>query len=186
MSSTFRCCAALCTLLLAACAGMAPTQPVQNAPAFELAGRIVVRSQGRGFSSSLRWKQAAGRDEIWLTAPLGQTIAYLQADADGATFTGADQRQYRAGSIENLTNSALGWRFPVAGMRYWVHGQPATGIAVAGVERDEAGRIIRLRQDPWEVAFVYVSTGAAPSRLEMVNGDVTIRFAIDERTAVQP
>ena len=30
---------------------------------------------------------------IWLTAPLGQTIAYMQADAAGATLTNADQRQ---------------------------------------------------------------------------------------------
>ena len=172
--------------LLAACAGMAPPQPVQNAPAFELAGRIAVRYQGRGFSSSLRWKQAAGRDEIWLTAPLGQTIAYLEADADGATFTGADQRQYRAGSIENLTNSAFGWRFPVAGMRYWVLGQPATGMAVASVERDEAGRIVRIKQDEWEVTLVYVDAGKAPSRLEMINGDVAIRFVIDDRTRAQP
>jgi outer membrane lipoprotein LolB len=182
----FRCGAVLCAALLSACAGTVPPQTEQNAPEFELAGRIVVRYQDRGFSSSLRWKQAAGSDEIWLTAPLGQTIAYLQADANGATLTGADQRQYRAGSIENLTKSAFGWRFPVAGMRYWVLGRPAAGMALAAVERDDADRIIRFSQDDWQVRFNYLNTGIAPSRLDIIGSDAEIRFVIDARTPAQP
>ena len=186
MISTFRCCAALWAALLSACAGMPAPQSAQSAPAFELAGRIVVRYQDRGFSSSLRWKQAAGSDEIWLTAPLGQTIAYLQADANGATLTGADQRQYRAVSIENLTRSAFGWRFPVAGMRYWVLGRPADGMVLAAVERDDAARIVRFKQDDWDVSFNYLDAAIAPSRLEIIGSDAQIRFVIDARTPAQP
>ena len=134
----------------------------------------------------MRWKQAAGSDEIWLTAPLGQTIAYLQADANGATLTGADQRQYRAGSIENLTRSALGWRFPVAGMRYWVLGRPADGMVLAAVERDDAERIVRFKQDDWQVGFSYLDAAMVPSRLEITGSDAQIRFVIDARTAALP
>ena len=185
MVTPFRCCAALCVALLSACAGV-PPQPLQSAPSFELAGRIAVRYQDRGFSSALRWTQAAGGDEIWLTAPLGQTIAHLQADANGATLTGADQRQYRAGSIESLTKSAFGWRFPVAGLRYWVLGQPAPDSVPAAVERDVAGRISRFRQDDWQVSFNYVGAGIAPSRLEIVGSEAEIRFVIDHRGSAQP
>jgi outer membrane lipoprotein LolB len=180
MSSTFRCCAALCAVLLSACAGMAPPHAIVNAPSFELAGRIAVRYQERGFSSSLRWKQAGGRDEIWLTAPLGQTIAHLEADADGATLTAADQRQYRASSIESLTKSAFGWRFPVDGMRYWVFGEAAPGAQPAAIERDDARRITRLTQDDWRVVFNYVAADATrPSRIDIAGNDAEIRFAID-------
>lgn len=183
MMITFRFCIALCALLLAACAGVPTSPPPQKSmQPFELAGRIVVRHQDRGFSSSLRWKQAAGSDEIWLTAPLGQTIAYLQADASGASFTGADQKQYRASSIESLTNRAFGWRFPVAGLRHWVLGQPAADMTLDGVERDATGRILRMKQDAWQVRFTYVNAAAMPSRLEMASADVEIRFAIDDRT----
>src|SRR3982074_266167 len=105
MNTTFRCCIALCVALLSACASVAPPRPLDTARSFELAGRIVVRYQDRGFSSSLRWTQAGARDEIWLTAPLGQTIARLESDANGATLTGADQKEYRAASIESLTKS---------------------------------------------------------------------------------
>ena len=184
MSSMFRCCiVAACAVLLAACAAGPAVAP---APAFELSGRVAVRFQDRGFTSNVHWKQSGGSDEIRLTAPLGQTIAYLQADAAGAMLTAADQKQYRAGSIESLTRSALGWRFPVAGMRYWVLGQPAPGMALTAVERNDAGRITRFRQDDWQVAFSYAAAGLAPSRLEIVGSDAEIRFVIDSWTALQP
>ncbi len=187
MNYTFRCCAALCAALLSACAGMEPQQAAPGVPAFELAGRIVVRYQERGFSSALRWKQQNGGDEIWLTAPLGQTIAYLKADAAGATLTNADQRQYRAGSIESLTKSAFGWSFPVAGMRNWVLGQPAPGALPGAIERDETRRITRLKQDDWQVVFNYATNDAArPSRIDVAGNDAEIRFAIDNLTLLQP
>jgi outer membrane lipoprotein LolB len=183
MSSMFRCGIALCAAFLAACAAGPAIAPV---PAFDLTGRIAVRFQDRGFASGVRWKQIGGSDEIWLTAPLGQTIAYLQADAAGAILTAADQTQYRASSIESLTRSALGWRFPVAGMRYWVLGQPAPGMALAAVERNDAGRITRLRQDDWQVAFNYAAASVAPSRLEIAGSDAKIRFVIDSWTPGPP
>jgi outer membrane lipoprotein LolB len=109
-------------LVLAACAGVAPRARIERPPAFELAGRIAVRYQDRNFTSAVRWKQQPDGDELWLTAPLGGTIAYLKSDASGATLTAADQKQYHAASIEDLTQSALGWRLPVDDMRYWVRG----------------------------------------------------------------
>ena len=187
MNLMFRCCAALAVAaLLSACAGVAP-RAVDIAPSFELQGRIVVRYQERGFSSSLRWKQGGGRDEIWLTAPLGQTLAHLEADAGGATLTAADQKQYRAGSIESLTRSAFGWRFPVDGLRYWVFGEAAPGTAPAAVERDAANRVIRLKSDDWQIALTYATADARrPSRLDIVGNDAEIRLAIDNLTRDAP
>jgi outer membrane lipoprotein LolB len=187
MSSVFRCCAALCVALLAACAGVAPQHAIESVPPFELAGRIAVRYQEHAFASSLRWTQAAGRDDIWLTAPLGQTIAHLEADAQGATLTGADQRQYRAGSIESLTYSALGWRFPVAGMRFWVFGEAAPGTPPAAVERDDTRRLTRFTQYDWQVAFTYATLDAArPSRIDLAGSDAQIRLVIDNLTRNAP
>lgn len=180
--------ATLCSALLAACTTTGTLAPTAAPPSeFELAGRIAVRYQDRGFSSAVRWKQNAGSDELWLTAPLGQTLAYLQADANGATLTAADQKQYRAASIESLTRSALGWRFPVAGLRYWVLGRPAPQMAPDAVERDGADRITRLKQDDWQVTFNYAAPAAArPSRIEVAGPDAQIRLVIDELTPPQP
>jgi outer membrane lipoprotein LolB len=173
-------------VLLAACAGVGAPKP--DAPAgFDLGGRIAARYQERAFSSALRWKHGAGSDEIWLTAPLGQTLAHLFADADGATLTAADQKKYRANSIESLTRSALGWRFPVAGMRFWVLGQTAPGMPLAAVERDVSNRITRFQQGEFQITLVYAQAGAArPQRMEISGGDAEIRLVIDSLTVGQP
>lgn len=188
MKVLLRWCAAFAAALLAACAGVRPLAPVTApAPGFELSGRIAVRYQERSFSSAVRWKQNAGNDELWFTAPLGQTIAYLRADAGGATLTNADQQQYRAGSIESLTRSAFGWRFPVAALRYWVIGEPAPQLSLAAVERDGASRITRLQQDDWRVAFDYAAPDARrPARVEVAGAQAVIRLVIDALVTPRP
>jgi outer membrane lipoprotein LolB len=174
-------------LLLAACAEMPRQDIPETTAAFELTGRIAVRFQERAFSSAVRWKRDASGDEIWFTAPLGQTIAYLRADGDGATLTGADQKQYHASSIESLTRSALGWRLPVAGMRNWVLGQPGPGVVPATVERDDASRITRFRQDDMQIAFSYAGSAATrPSRIDAAGNEAEMRFVIDSLTTLQP
>ena len=188
MRGLFRWGAALAAALLVGCTSTGPLAPtIPPAPGFELNGRVAARYQDRAFSSALRWKQNAGSDEIWLTAPLGQTIAYLQADAGGATLTAADQKQYRASSIESLTRSALGWRFPVAGMRYWVLGQAAPGMALTAVERDGTSRITQFRQDDLQIVYNYAEPGATrPSRIEIAGDGAEIRLVIDSLTMIQP
>ncbi len=182
MNRLLRCCALIAAVLLAACAET-PQRRVEPGPAFELAGRVAVRAQDKGFSSALRWKQAAGRDELWLNTPLGQTVAHLEADGNGATLTASDQRQYRAGSIESLTKSAFGWRFPVDGMRYWVFGEAAPGTPEAAIERDGARRISRLKDGDWQVGFNYPAGDATrPSRLDIGGNDAEIRVVIDKLT----
>jgi len=168
-------------LALAACATWDSSSKGAGAPAFELAGRIVVRSEDRAFTSALRWTQEPGRDEIWFTAPLGQTIAHLQADANlGATLTAADQRRYRAGSVEGLTRNALGWRFPVQGLRHWVLGLSAPGMGQGAIDRDSNDRITRLQQDDWEVSFTYAEPESTrPQRIDINGAGAVIRLVID-------
>lgn len=187
MRSLFRGCALLMAALLAACAGN-PLAPVPaNTAGFELGGRMSVRYRERAFSSALRWKQDAAGDEVWLNTPLGQTLAHLQDNREGATLTTAEQKQYRAQSIESLTQSAFGWRFPLAGLRYWVLGQTAPGVAHAALARDEADRLIRFVQADWQVSLEYADAAARrPSRLDIDGSDARIRLVIDTLEMLQP
>jgi outer membrane lipoprotein LolB len=173
--------------LLAACAAHPLTRVPGAGTGFELAGRMSVRAEARVFSSALRWKQDAGGDEIWLNTPLGQTVAHLQDGRDGATLTTAEHRQYRAQSIESLTHTALGWRFPLAGLRHWVLGQPVPGIAQSAPVRDAAGRLAAFTQADWRVSYDYADAAATrPSRLDLSGPDAQIRLVIDRLDVVQP
>jgi outer membrane lipoprotein LolB len=178
-------CALAVTLAVAACAALAPdsrmTTAVSTTP-FDLSGRVLVSYDGRAFSSGVRWQHAAQRDEIWLLSPVGQTLAYIVGDADGATLTGADQKQYRAASVESLTRQALGWELPLTRLQHWVQGKAAPGSEPGGVERDGNQRLTALTQDGWHIVFVNhppEEQGGLPRRLNLLSGSQEIRLVID-------
>src|SRR6185503_21292358 len=83
---------------LPACALFGPESPAPSDAPFDLVGRVAVNSDGRAFSSNVRWQHSGAREEVWLLTPLGQTLAHIVSDSDGATLTAADQKQYRAAS----------------------------------------------------------------------------------------
>lgn len=180
----FKSCAALAAAaVLAGCAALEPSPPpAPPAPAFELIGRVAVSYDGRAFSSGLRWQHTAARDELWLLTPAGQALAHIVGDADGATFTGSDRSQYRAGDIGSLIRRALGWEMPVTRLAWWVQGALAPGAVVQAVERDQHGRLAVLAQEGWRIAYAYDSPeerGSPLRRLVLAGGSTEIRLVID-------
>ncbi len=170
-------CVVIYALLLAACATV-PLEPVVRAPAFEMTGRIAVRYQNHAFSSVVRWSHNGESDDIYLAAPLGQTVARLQADTKGATLTDAEQHSYHAASIESLTQSALGWRLPVSDIGFWVRGQAEPGTAAP--ELDDQHRAARLNQGTWNVTFNYADAAAKrPMRIDVNGAGAEIHLVID-------
>jgi outer membrane lipoprotein LolB len=172
--------AALAALLLAACAGPAPA-PRAGAPAFDVLGRVLVSGEGRAFSSNLRWRHEAGRDELWLLTPVGQTLAHIATDGAGATLTAADGQEYRALSAAALTERALGWALPLAELRHWLQAQPVPALPVNEALHDAAGRLERLEQGGWTLRFAYDAARPLPRRLELERGGQRIRLVVDER-----
>ncbi len=133
------------------------TEPVavdQNSPFtnFSLIGRISVQDNDQRFSGSVRWQHTGLSDEIFLFSPLGQAMAKIVQDNDGAQLTTSEQKNYSASNIEILTETVLGWRIPVAGLQYWVQGEhlPAT-VAIKHI--DSEGRIVAIYQDGWEINY---------------------------------
>ena len=142
-------------------------------------GRVVIKGRDTAFSSGLRWQAGPADDELWLNAPLGQTLGHLKRDAAGAVLTTADQTVYRAGSIESLTRRAFGWELPVDRLRWWVLGRAAPAPLPAVAERDARQRLTVLTQDGWRVQFEYDGEAAQPLRLQATQPDAEIRLAID-------
>ncbi len=169
-------------LLCAACAMLTPGANVPAAEPFDILGRVLASNDGRAFSANFRWRHTAVDNEIWLMSPIGQTLAYIAADANGATLTAADQREYRALSVEGLTRQALGWPLPLAQLQHWIRGATVPGSATAVVDRDARGRLLLLEQEGWSIRYVYPETGGGilPRQLELTQGGQRIRMVIDE------
>lgn len=177
-------------LLLAGCAvstvkTAGPETPIpteqHDAGAFGLAGRVAVKYDDKGFSGSLRWQYREERDEVVLWAPLGQTVAVIERNAQEVTLTTSDQKVYRAEDAESLTLQTLGWQLPLKGLRYWVKGvnSPHTSSVV---DVDGEGRVARVLQDGWEIQYSsYFSPeeGKLPRRMVLRRENLEIRLIID-------
>lgn len=170
----------LVATMLAACAAV-PLAP--RAPgAFDLVGRALVTYSGGAVTANLRWEHAAAMDEIWLMTPTGQTLAHIVDSAKGATLTRADRQQYSAGSVEALTQQALGWSLPLSLLQYWVRGQPAPGGTPSGIQRHSDNALLALTQHGWQVSFTYHVDGDLAGRvrtLDLNDGANQIRLVID-------
>ena len=157
---------------------------------FGLIGRISVRDEKQRFSGGVRWQHAGLDDEISLLSPLGQVMAQIVQDNEGARLTTSEQKVYFASDIEILTEGVLGWRIPVAGLQYWVQGEhfPAT---VAIKHLDSEGRAVAINQDGWEINYAsyFPTQSAQPTRprvLVLNYEALRIKLVVDNWEAGQP
>ncbi|MDO8413620.1 MAG: lipoprotein insertase outer membrane protein LolB [Gallionellaceae bacterium] len=147
---------------------------------FLINGRIAIQHNKQRHSATLRWAHNAQEDEILLFAPLGQTVARIQRNAVEVMLDTSDQH-YVAHDAEELTQQALGWRLPLAGLQYWILALPAPGAAYT-TERDANGQTSVLYQDGWTVRYPRYATTALdslPLHLVLQREELEIRLLID-------
>jgi outer membrane lipoprotein LolB len=173
--------------LSAGCASLRAPEGVTPAPSaaldsFRLLGRVSVRYGDEGFSGSMDWRHSPASDDLMILSPLGQGVAHLTRDGDGYTLTTSDQQVFHAPDAESLTEQALGWRLPLAGLPYWVQGLPVPG-SDADVRRDPAGAIERVGQNGWTIDYSghrAFSAGVMPSRVFMETTDLRLKLVIED------
>lgn len=177
----------VCLLLLAGCASSPPvlqpvTRPMQaeHVP-FVLSGRIAVNHDGDRSLSGIRWMHRTEADEILLLAPLGQTVARIRSDMQGAALD-MPFKHYAAQDTDELTQQVLGWRLPLSGLRYWVLALPAPK-GVFDIEHDGNGQVSLLSQDGWVIRYTRYAAqtpDSLPLRLALQRDGLEIQLLIDE------
>jgi outer membrane lipoprotein LolB len=172
---------------LAGCASLPPPPPLASAThgaaadAFAFSGRVAVREQDRNITGGIRWRHEAARDEILLLSPLGQGVAQIISDADGATLRTNDDKVYHAADAEQLTSNVTGWRIPVSGLIFWLRGQPQPGTT-PHEERDAQGRLVRLSQDDWKIeypAYFDAPDDRLPRRIVLTRPEFEFKLVVD-------
>ena len=103
------------SLGLVGCAAPAlRTPPAERAPVaeitrFALEGRLQVRDAERSAAVGFDWQHDGPRDEWLFTGPLGQGLARIESDAEGARMTLSDGRRVDAASGRRAGRFAA-WR----------------------------------------------------------------------------
>jgi len=167
----------VCAALIAGCAAVAH-EPLPLS-GFELTGRVAVRYGAESASARMSWRHAPAFDQLLISSPLGQGLAEITRRDGAYTLLTSTGQQVSAQDPEALTEQALGWRLPLAGLPDWVRGRPQPGHA-ADTRYGENGRATLLRQLGWTIEYLaYDESTGLPSRLRLIRGDLDIRLAID-------
>ena len=182
--------------MLASCASMPPTTvpsspevhqqhlaSLANISQFGIKGRIGVQTEAKGFSGSMQWQHQPERDDIALFSPLGGQVAAISQTADVVSLVTSDNKRYEAPDAETLTEQNLGWRLPMSGLSDWVLGRP-NAHAIINAQWDDAGRLVKLNQDQWDIEYSqYITTGdyQLPTRVTLRNPHrLTLKLIIQE------
>ena len=165
-----------------------------RAASFLLTGRAAVKGGKESFSGGVQWRHDDGGDEILLLSPLGQALAQIQLNPDGASLTTSEHQSYYAADVESLTEQVLGWHLPLMGLQYWVQGANSP-ISGAEIDLDGNRRVVAIRQDGWNIDYAdyfpasetYAAQARSQTQAEAVRprllllkrGDLQIKIVID-------
>lgn len=194
----------LCLVLaLSGCAGpeiksgaistivMQPTDDAKNSISdpFMFIGRLSVNAKHQKFSGGVRWRHTDLDDEIYLYSPLGQVVTEIYRNQSGVRLVTSEPAAYQAQSVENLTETVLGWQLPLAGLQFWVRGVHFPG-SVAEIDMNARQQIVAIRQDGWRINYLKYHSNSEvdatlPKLIEFNRTDVKMKLVIDQwqRTA---
>src|SRR2546430_17722773 len=155
-----------------------PAAPLATEGESALAARLAVRYGGESFSGSLSWRHARSSDEMLISSAFAQGVARIGREGDVITLTPVEPREYRAADAESLTEQALGFRLPLAGLAEWVRARPSPS-SPALTDKASDGRLRSLEQNGWKIEYLEYAAGL-PSRLRLNYPGVELRLAITQ------
>lgn len=157
------------------------------APAWTLVGRVALSNGRRGGSGRIEWTQAAGVQQLRLSAPVTRQGWVLDITADGAELRGGAAEPLRDTDPARLLRDATGWEVPVAALGCWVRGAAAP-MPGAAARIDYGPDLLprRIVQAGWTVEYGgWTSSGADPGalplpvRVEVRRGNSRVRLVVD-------
>jgi outer membrane lipoprotein LolB len=164
--------------VLGACASLPEAGPPLPG-GFELSGRVAVRHGKDAASGKIFWRHSDDSDELLITSALGQGIARISREGDRFRLVTGDNQEYRAADAESLTEQALGWRLPLAGLADWVQARASPGRPAE--MQSDVDKGLELRQDGWHVVYEEFREGK-PFRMRLTREDFEIRLIVDQWT----
>jgi len=164
--------------VLGACASL-PEGGLLSAGGFELSGRVALRHGKDAASGRIFWRHSNDADELLITSPIGQGIARIIRERGQFRLLTRDNKEYRAADAESLSEEALGWRLPLAGLSDWVQARASPGRPAE--VRGDADKGLELAQDGWHVVYEEFR-GGRPFRMRLMREDLEIRLTVDQWT----
>jgi outer membrane lipoprotein LolB len=160
--------------------------PAEQLNQWDLTAKFSVSTNEGIESGSLRWILNTSEERLNVLSPTGSVVAKLTVTETEARLT-TENRETVAKDADTLFREVMKISLPVNALRYWVRGLDAPNMPLDSVEKDSEGRITRLAQDGWQLAYngnISIESGShrfeVPRRLTATRGNVEIRWASTE------
>jgi outer membrane lipoprotein LolB len=163
---------------------------VEQAQAWEMQGKLAVRTADDKFSTNLYWLHTQLFNELKLTTMLGTTVLSLTSTM-GDTVLELDGKTYTDTDAQRLLTRITGWTIPIEALPLWITGQLSSGDEL--VSQDSLNRpvsIVNANQlPPWKVDFKSWQTQSGaelPRLLDLKRDDIQLKIQISQWQALAP
>lgn len=155
--------------------------------AWQISGKLGIRSPQESGSAVLFWLQRQDYFDIRMSGPLGQGSTRLTGRQGAVSLKIANRGTFQAHSAEALMQQQLGWSLPVEHLLWWVRGLPAPH-SKSQVKLDDNSLLAQLEQDDWLVEYLSYRTENGlqlPERIKLNGAGLNITLVIKEWQARQ-
>lgn len=194
--SIFSCIALSGLLFLGGCETLSPATDLSpitvdnaaQAKAWELQGKLAIRTPQDKLSANLYWRHSEERDELTLTTMLGTTVLTLDATPNSAHLH-VDGKDFRNSNAQALLERVSGWSIPINDLPLWITGQVGAFDRVLAVDSNGKTKQIQNSQTlpPWDVTFLswQSQSGAeVPYQLKLERGDLQLKLQLNQWQAL--
>lgn len=162
-------------------------QQVAPIDAWQISGKLGIRSQDNSGSAIIFWLQRQDYFDIRLSGPLGQGSTRLTGRQGAVGLEIANRGTYQASSAEELMQQQLGWSLPVENLLWWVKGLPAPH-SPSQLQLDDNSLLSELLQDQWHIQYLSYRSEygvSLPERIKLSGAGLDITLVIKEWRARQ-
>lgn len=147
-----------------------------------LNGRVSVYDGQQAWHANLMWLQEGSAFDVRFNGPLASGALHLFGNETETTLQLPDQVIHVAPTPEILLQRELGLWLPVGHLKYWLLSRPDPAYPLAG-EWDQAGRLVRMFQDGWEIEYreyMDATIPVLPRKIEITHEQLRVKIVIDQ------
>jgi len=162
-------------------------QQITPLDAWQISGKLGIRSEHESGSAILFWLQRQDYFDIHLSGPLGQGSTRLTGRQGAVSLEIANRGTFTATTAEALMQQQLGWSLPVENLLWWVRGLPAPH-SKSRVQLNSNSLLSTLEQDQWLVEYLsYRNENGLPlpERIKLTGAGLNITLVIKQWQARQ-
>jgi outer membrane lipoprotein LolB len=148
--------------------------------AWELRGRIAIRSGDQAFQGRFVWLQQGDDLSLTVRSPLGTNVLRVSG-LPGQLILEARGETRDLDDPERQLSELMGWWLPVMSFREWLLGIPDPGFP-AHASRGADGLLESLEQRLWDVRYASYQLAAGvlvPRRIDLAYADLDLRVVVD-------